>query len=246
MKLQRKLMLVIVLLTAATAFAGNKKAEPAAGTLVDSGSFGVYVKGKRVATESFQIEQMPDMSIAKSEFKAGDGSNQAVQNSELVLAPNGDLRKYTWNELSPAKAQTTVEPQDRVLIQHIVGGPGDKPMDQPYILPSSTVILDDYFFSQRELLAWRYLGGYCKPDRQSGACKLVRAQFGALVPRQRTSLLVNMEYVGQETVNVKGQNRQLSRFNLQSEGLDWALWLDENYKLIRIYIAAESTEVVRD
>ncbi len=247
MKLRSKLMLLLLLASAASGLAASKKAEPAStGTLVDSGSFGVYVKGKRVATETFQIEQMPDMSIAKSEFKAGNGEGQALQNSELVLAPNGDLRKYTWNEVSPAKAQATIEPQDQLLVQHIVAGANDKPIDQPYILPTSTVILDDYFFSQRELLAWRYLGGSCKPDPQTGACRLGRAQFGALIPRQRTSLLVNVEYVGPETVNVKGQKRQLNRFNMQSEGMDWALWLDDHYKLIRIYIAADATEVVRD
>jgi hypothetical protein len=216
------------------------------GTPVDSGSFGIFVNGRRVATETFQIEQMGDSSVAKSEFKADEGGNKAVQNAELVMAANGDLRHYTWNELSPNKAQSTVEPQDQFLMQHISAGPTDKPIDQTYILPSSTAILDDYFFSQREVLAWRYLGGNCRPDSASGACKLTRAQFGALVPRQRTSMLVNMEYIGRETINVKGQKRELSRFNLQSDGLDWGLWLDENHKLIRIYIAADSIEVVRD
>jgi hypothetical protein len=131
------------------------------------------------------------------------------------------------------------------LMQHITGIT-DKTIDQPYILPVSTVILDDYFFSQREVLAWRYLAGSCRPDPASGGCKLPRAQFGVVVPRQRTSMLVNMEYVGRETVNVRGQKRELSRFNLQSDGIDWGLWLDQNNKLIRIYIAADATEVVRD
>jgi hypothetical protein len=119
-------------------------------------------------------------------------------------------------------------------------------MDQPYILPPSTVILDDYFFSQRELLLWRYLGANCRPGPGGPGCRLPRKQYGALIPRQRTSLLVNLEYVGRETVNVRAQKRELSRFNLQSDGMDWELWLDENYKLIRIYIPAEATEVVRD
>ncbi|MBZ5567950.1 MAG: hypothetical protein LAN64_08880 [Acidobacteriia bacterium] len=245
MRSSRRIALLLIAISA-VGFAADKKAAAPVGNVVDSGSFGIFVHGKRVATEKFQIEQMADMSVAKSEFKVEEGATKAVQTAELVIAPNGDLRRYTWNELSPTKAQTTIEPQDRFLVQHISTGPTVKPIDQPYILPPSTVILDDYFFSQREVLAWRYLAANCRPEPGSPACKLQPAQFGALIPRQRTSLLVNIAYVGLETVNVHGQKRELSRFNLQSEGMDWGLWLDKNYKLIRIYIAADATEVVRD
>ena len=240
------LLLVLVMAIAIPVVASDKKEAALAGKQVDSGSFGVYVNGKRVATETFQIEQLADTSIARSEFKADSASSTAVQNAEMIMAGNGDLRRYTWNEVSPGKAQMTVEPQDQFLMQHIVSGPAEKPVDQPYILPASTVILDDYFFSQRELLAWRYLGANCRPEAGAPGCRLPRAQFGALIPRQRTSMLVNMEYVGRETINVHGRKRELNRFNLQGEGLDWGLWLDENYKLIRIYVAADATEVVRD
>lgn len=245
MRLAQRFALLFIMAIAVAGFAADKKAAAPAGKMVDSGSFGVFVNGKRVATETFHIEQMPDSSVVKSEFKTVDGS-KAVQTAELVIAANGELRRYTWNESSPGKASSVIEPQDQFLIQHINTGPADKPVEQPYILPPSTVILDDYFFSHREVLAWRYLAGNCRPDPGTGACKLARAQFGALIPRQRTSMLVNMEFVGRETINVHGQKRELSRFNLQGDGLDWGVWLDEDYKLIRVYIAADAIEVVRD
>ena len=238
--------LLFIMAIAVAGFAADKKTAAPPGKMVDSGSFGVFVNGQRVATETFQIQQMADSSIAKSEFKTEADGNKALQTAELVLAGNGDLLRYTWNESSPGKATSVVEPQNQFLVQHINTGPTDKPIDQPYILPASTVILDDYFFSHRELLVWRYLAGNCRPDPSSGGCKLKRAQFGALIPRQRTSMLVNMEYVGRETINVHGQKRELNRFNLQSDGIDWGLWLDENYKLIRVYIKVDSIEVVRD
>lgn len=245
MRLAQRLGLLLIMATAVAGVAADKKPAAPAGKMVDSGSFGVFANGKRVATETFQIEQMPDSSVVKSEFKTIDGS-KAVQTAELVIAANGDLRRYTWSESSPGKASSVIEPQDQFLVQHINTGPGDKPIDQPYILPPSTVILDDYFFSHREVLAWRYLGGNCRPDPRTGACNLPRAQFGALIPRQHTSMLVNLEFVGRETINVHGQKRELSRFNLQGDGLDWGLWLDEHHMLVRIYIAADSIEVVRD
>lgn len=245
MRLAQRLGLLLIMATAVAGVAADKKPAAPAGKMVDSGSFGVFANGKRVATETFQIEQMPDSSVVKSEFKTIDGS-KAVQTAELVIAANGDLRRYTWSESSPGKASSVIEPQDHFLVQHINTGASDKPIDQPYILPPSTVILDDYFFSHREVLAWRYLGGNCRPDPRTGACNLPRAQFGALIPRQHTSMLVNLEFVGRETINVHGQKRELSRFNLQGDGLDWGLWLDEHHMLVRIYIAADSIEVVRD
>ena len=138
---------------------------------------------------------MADSSVVRSEFKTDPPAAPAVQTAEMVMAANGDLLRYEWNETSPTPATAVVEPQKQLLVQHITGGPTVKAIDQQYILPSSTVILDDYFFSQREVLAWRYLGENCHTD-QRGGCNLPRAQFGALIPRQRTSTLVNLEYVG--------------------------------------------------
>jgi hypothetical protein len=243
MRFSAKIGVVVLMVAGSVAAAGGDK-KPSSGKMVDSGSFGVYVHGKRVATETFQIEQFPGMSVTKSEFKADGG--QAVQTAEMVLGPNGDLRRYTWNETSPAKAETVIEPKEQFLVQRITMSPTEKTIEQPYILPTSTVILDDYFFSQREVLVWRYLGSNCRPDPGAPGCKLPRAQFGALIPRQRTSMLVNMEYVGKETVTIHGQPEQLSRFNLVGDGMNWALWLDSQYKLVRVYVAADATEVVRD
>ncbi len=235
---------VLMVLVATAAFGGDKKPVAAdAGKSVDSGSFGVYVSGKRVGTETFSIEQFADSSVAKSEFRA-DG-NAAVQTAEMLLTTNGNLRRYTWNENSPGKATSVIEPQEQLLIQHISTGAADKPIDQQYILPSSTVVLDDYFFSQREVLLWRYMAGNCRTD-EKGGCPLKAAQFGAIIPRQRTSMLVTVEYVGKETVNLHGHKQELSRFNLQTDNTQWALWLDGNYKLVRVYVAADALEVVRD
>ena len=38
----------------------------------------------------------------------------------------------------------------------------------------------------------------------------------------------------------------LIRLNLRTESGDWLLWLDNTYKLVRIVVAGENTEVVRD
>ena len=71
-------------------------------------------------------------------------------------------------------------------------------------------------------------------------------KFGVIIPRQGNFLMVNMEYVGREKVKLGETERELSRFGLTAEGMDWALWLDDQRKLVRILIAADNTEVLRD
>lgn len=243
MKLRRR---KVVLALLAIAFSGTAIAASKAGqgALVDSGSFGIFVNGKRIGTEKFQVERQANASIATSEVTVADGQVQASQSSELKLSPTGDVQRYAWRELSPGKAESVVEPKNEFLVQHISAGPTEKAQDQPYILTPSTAILDDYFFSHRELLAWRYLAEACKTGEKE--CKLIPAQFPVLIPRQRLSITVRVEYAGREKVPVRGAERELDRFNLQSDDEDWALWFDDSHKLVRIVIAAQNIEIVRD
>jgi hypothetical protein len=235
------LVLAVGALLAGQALAKNSEKPK----IVDSGSFGIFVKGQRVATETFQIQQRPDGSLATSELKTQDQSGKSSQKAELQLTLNGALLRYSWRETSPGKAQATVEPSDQFLIEHIVPNPPEKPQEQPFMMPASTIVLDDYFFSHRQILAWRYLAQSCG-GTISDKCKLAVAQFGVLVPQQRASATVSMEFVGREKVFVRGIERELSRFNLTTDGDQWALYLDDDLKIVRILIASANTEVVRD
>lgn len=240
MTLARIFLFSAIVLASTSLFAKDLK-----GKTVDSGSFGIFQKGKRIATETFQIRQTPELSIATSEFKADGGGFKARQNAELQIAANGNLRRYEWREASPGKAQLIVEPADQFLVEHIIPNPPEKPQEQPFLLPISTMVLDDYFFSQREVLLWRYLAQTCGGAVGPG-CKPPKTQFGVVVPRQRASFSVTLEYSGKEPVVLRGVKRDLGRFNLVSDGEQWALYVDDNLKLVGIVIASEDTEVVRD
>lgn len=248
MKSVLRLLPLAALLLCLPAFAADKKrpaVEPP--RVIDSGTFGIFVGGKRVASEKFEITQENDGSVTRSDVKVDDGASHAEQKSVLQLSPSGDLRHYAWTEISPGKATATVDPDNQFLIERMLPTGLEKPIERPYILSPSTAILDDYFFSQRELLAWRYLGSNCKPNADGRVeCKLGKAEFGALIPRQRTSVLVSVQYAGKEKIDVHGKEVELDRFNLEGEGIDWALWLDSAHMLQRVVIAGESTEVVRD
>ncbi len=218
-----------------------------AGQMVDSGSLGVFLNGRRIATETFSIQQDSNGSVITSAFKTEEGVDKAAQTSNLQLTPAGDIRKYEWKELSPGKAQATVGPSNDYLMERISNGTGEKPEEQPFLLPASTSILDDYVFIHREVLIWRYLAMACKREKGALQCPAKqKIQFGAMNPHQRTSLPLSVEFSGRDKISIRGTEKEMNKFLLTSEGGDWTMWLDDQFKLQRILIAGDNTEVIRD
>jgi hypothetical protein len=225
---------------------GKDKPKEEAATAVDSGSFGVFTGGQRVATETFTIKQGSQGSTVSSEFKSAQGEQNAQQSSVLHLTPSGDLLSYDWKELSPGKTVASVSPDSSFLVERFSDSPSGKQQEQNFLLPPSTAILDDYAFVQREVLAWRYLATACKHEQGPVQCPMKqKVQFGTLNPHERSSMSVSIEFAGRDKVNVHATPRELSRFILKAETGDWAFWLDDQFKLVRL--ANDSgTEVVRD
>jgi len=233
-----------LLLVSVSAF-GKDKGSP--DQTVDSGSFGVFMNGRRIATETFSIHQDASGSTIASEFKSETGTDKAVQTSELELSSNGELKKYEWKEISPGQSQAEVVPNENFLTERFTHGPQEKKREQPFLLPSSTSILDDYFFVQREVLAWKFLATSCKRENGELKCPLKqRTQFGALNPHARASMPVSVEFAGREKVSIRGADREFNRLDLKSDTGDWTLWLDDQFMLQRILIPVDNTEVVRD
>jgi hypothetical protein len=215
------------------------------GKQVDAGSFGVFQNGHRVGTETFSIYETPNGSIIQSEFKT-ENTPPDVQTSEMHLTAGGEIRRYEWKELSPDKAQSVVVPNEDFLNQKWSGGE-EKEHEQPYLLPASTSILDDYFFIQREVLAWKYLGGVCKQEKGQVQCPpKQRAQFGTLNPRQHASASLSAESLGREKVNLKSGPQELNKLELKNDSGTWELYLDDQWKVMRISIVGENTVVDRD
>jgi hypothetical protein len=235
-----------LLLTPLVIAAPGKEKDEEVGHSVDSGAFGIFMNGKRVATETFTIEQSGKESVIDSQFKSEEGMDKALQSSELRLEANGELRKYEWKETLPDKITATVTPSDQFLTESVITG-GGKPLDQPFLLPTSTSILDDYFFVHREVLLWKYLATGCHQDKGRLQCPMhERAQFGTLNPHSRSSSPATLEFSGREKVAIRGAEQELNRFDLKSDIGDWTFWMDDQFKLLRIVIADQNTEVVRD
>ena len=233
----RKLVLSAVLLSSCFLFARNPDADM---KVVDSGTFGIFQSGQRVATETFRIEQNAIHSITRSEIKSGDGATESSQSSELELLTNGELVKYSWHELKPDKSDFTLAPDQQVLIQHYSGSKTSK--DLPYLLTSSTSVLDDYFFIQREVLAWRYLAGQCVKT----PCQLNPADFSVVIPHQHSSGTVRIEFKGREKIVINGAETELNHFLLHADDLEWSLYLNQEQRLVKVEIPAQQTEAVRE
>jgi hypothetical protein len=248
LRIVRAVALLAAVSLAVSAPASDKKnqAKTAPVQTVDSGSFGIFVKGARVATETFSIQQQTSSSVIKSQLKQTVGADPISQKSDLEMTAAGELIRYEWSQSSGGSL--SVFPNNEFLLEKISMASSSKPAEKPFLMPSSSAILDNNFFVHREVLIWRYLAAACKPEGGAMKCQQDPGDFGVLVPQDSTSMHVRMELVGKEKIPIRGTDRELMRLNLKGDDFDWALWVDEqdHFKLIRVAIPADNTEVVRD
>jgi hypothetical protein len=227
--------------------AGDKKDKPnsTGNRQVDSGSFGVFVKGQRVVTENFSVEQENGISVVKSRLQETGGAAGSGQRSDLRMTGSGELVRYEWND---GAGSLVVTPNNEFLLEKITTAASSKAAEQPFLMPSTSAILDNNFFIHREVLAWRYLATNCRNEGGSQKCQKDPADFGVLVPQDRNSMRVRMVLVGREKITIRGTERELLKLNLKGEAFSWSLWVDEHdqFKLMRVLIADDNTEVVRD
>jgi hypothetical protein len=243
--------MVLVLACAVGTYAKDKdkdkkdSSKPAAGQSVDSGSFGVFVRGQRVVTENFSVQQTNGVSTVKSQLHETANSSGTGQKSELQMTASGELVRYEWSD---SAGSLVVTPKDEFLLEKITTAASSKPAEQPFLMPNTSAILDNNFFIHREVLAWRYLATNCHADNGTLKCQNAAVEFGVLVPQDRASMRVRMELVGREKISIRGTERELLRLNLKGEAFSWSLWVDDKdqFKLMRVLIADDNTEVVRD
>jgi hypothetical protein len=237
--------MIAVLACAVGTYARDKK-DNASSQAVDAGSFGVFIKGQRVVTESFTVQTENGNSVVKARLEETGGSGAAVQKSELQMTASGELVRYEWSD--GTGGSLLVAPKDEFLLEKITASGSSKPAEQPFLMPNTSAILDNNFFIHREVLAWRYLATNCQTVSGNLKCQQGPLEFGVLVPQDRTSMRVRLELVGREKVMIRGMERDLLRLNLQGEAFAWTLWVDDkdHFKLMRVEIPDDNTIVLRD
>jgi len=243
-------MLIVLVMSAVAIAAGKPKEKTAsaeATSIADQGSFGISINGHRVATEKFRIEQDGGTAHVDSELSYDDGTHKAAQTSKLELTAGGNLKRYEWEETSPTKSSIVVEPQDEnFMVEHVNNQIEGPPKDVEHPLASNTTILDDNFFSQVELLAWRYLATSCTSAAGGLQCKLAPQHVPALIPHQQTSVLLEISYLGIQKIQTKNGLQDMGAFKIKSDDGEFTFWLDSNQKLARLVIPESNTVVTRD
>ncbi len=244
----RTVFLSALIVGSASSQAADNPKNSADATVVDAGSFGILVNGKRVATETFRLEQHNNINKATAELKFDGSATQVTQNAEMEITSAGVLKKYTWKEVQPSKSQIVVEPEDdQFMVLHVSEGTNSPPKNFTHALAPTTSILDDNFFSQMQVLTWKYMAMGCRVAASGKAeCNWVPQKLAVLNPHQEQSLLVTMAYTGRQTLKLNGASHEYNTFTLQAETGDWKLWMNDENKLVRVLIAAENTEVLRD
>ncbi|MDR3764581.1 MAG: hypothetical protein P4M01_10835 [Acidobacteriota bacterium] len=241
---RKHLAAAAVFLLATSLVAGTKPA-PKNATVVDEGTFGIFQNGLRTATEQFTIQQYATHSTTSVTLTA-EGKERFEQSCELTMLPDGTFSHYEWKETAPEKSTSSVELGDQVLILHSSNEDGKAIKDQQFFLTPATFILDDYFFSTREVLLWRYLASSCRPASGGmNTCNLARQRVPILVPRQRLSAQVFIEFKGYEDMPLNGHPEHLRHFVIETDGPEWHLWMNEEQKVLRISIPSANTEILR-
>ena len=146
----------------------------------------------------------------------------------------------------PGKAQSAVVPNADFLTQKWKGTPQKKNRSNPICFrfrPASWT----NFFVQRELLAWKFLGQSCKQDKGQLECPLKQlAQFGTLNPHQHAPAPLSMEFLGREKISTKTGQQDLLKLELKTDASTWQLWLNDQFKVMRMVVVGENTQVDRD
>jgi hypothetical protein len=73
-----------------------------------------------------------------------------------------------------------------------------------------------------------------------------KQKLPVLNPHQQSSLLVTIEFIGEQKLKMNGREQHFKTFKFDGEASAWVLWFNGENKLVRVVIAAENTEVVRD
>jgi hypothetical protein len=228
----------VIILLSTLAFAADQKAA----TTVDSGRFSVMVSGKRVATESFSMQQGAGGNTVSSTLEFDNGTSKASQQSSLEIGSDGSLRKYTWQEVNPGKAKIVAEPQnDNFIVVHqkMNETEAGKDLSHP-VSASTTSIVDDNFYSHVQVLLWRYMAGSC----QGGQCRYAEQKLPVFVPHQDMAQMFTISYGGEEAVLIKKSMLKASKFKVQTEAGDMTVWM-EGIKMMKLTLPGD-VEVVRE
>ena len=222
---------LFIFLLIAFAFAHAEK-KPSAVFQPDKGKFNIFVDGKSVGKEEFEIAPNGGGWVAKGSTEINTGEGQPAHvTGNLTLQANGAPMAYDW-----------VSKSDKTNSAHIVftNGiakidltvQGAQPYEQEFTFNSPmVVVLDNNMYHQYAVLARVY-------DWSKGGAQTLPV----LIPQEITPGSITAEATGSAT---SGGKTYLG-LRVTTSDIEVLLLLDSSHRLMRLEVPASKVTVVRE
>jgi len=207
-----------------------------ASSLNDQGVFQLFLAGRRIGSEKFEIQSTADQTSAKAEteFQIEKGQKPVLIKTSSSLVLNAQLAPltYSWSMKSPQASSLEADFRSKPakLRYRTVTGEAD---ERDFSLLPDIVLIDTNAFHHFELLAARY--------RLTSGGKQV---FRAFVPQDALPGELSVEGKGKE--KIRGQSEELLHLVVTTDLAQIDLWLDDQRHLQRVLIGAAQLEAVRE
>lgn len=213
------------------AFARAQKKDPSAALQPDKGKFSLFVDGKSMGTEEFEIAPSGASWLARgtTTLKTEQGDTKVTGN--LALQPDGAPISYDWT------AQTDKTNGAHILFANgtakiTLEMQGSRPYEQDLSFGTPlVVVLDNNLYHQYQVLAKIY-------DWSKGGAQ----QLPVLIPQELTPGSITLEATGAASAGGK----TYEGLKVTTGDLEIVLLLDNKRKLMRLEVPAAKVSVVRE
>lgn len=226
------LLLGLTFTGALLAFGGQKKASPGSLFVTDKGKLNIFLDGKSIGREEFEISRSGANWVAKGTTHISvEGSPATTVTGTLTLQPDGAPISYDWTSQSEKTngahiafvngvAKMTLELQ------------GARPFEQDLTFNSPLVVILDYnLYSQYAVLARIY-------DWPRGGSQ----NFSVLIPQGPTPGSITVDAAGP----LSAEGKSYEGLKVATSDLEVLLYLDSNHRFMRLEVPASKAAVVRE
>jgi hypothetical protein len=227
------LFLLLPISIAGVLLAHPQKKGPAGSVLVsDKGKLRIFLDGKAIGQEEFEITPGGGAWIAKATTRlTPEGSPAVTVTGNLTLQPNGAPVTYDWSSQAE-KANSAHIVFANGVAKMTVQLQGGKAFEQDLTFNSPLiVVLDDNLYYQYAVLAHVY-------DWNRRGTQI----YSVLVPQELLPGTITVDWAGA----VSAEGKSYEGLKVATNDLEVILYLDSNHRLMRLEVPSSKAAIVRE